>query len=436
MAQRCDRQTAERLGFGSAVPGTDGSCRHFDFIVVRICYICNEYPPGLHGGIGSVTQTLARALVHTGHAVRVVGLYCNGGAQPSPERDEGVEVWRLPEPRWPSGWIVARAKLFRLIRRWCQEGAVDIVEVPDYQGLAAGWRQLPVPVVARVHGSGCFIAAQANRTPSRLTALIERASLRRADFWCAVSQFAAEATQRLFRLDRSADAVIYNAVECDSRNTRPAVGHDVVFTGTLTPIKGVVTLFQAWPAVVAKLPDAKLHLFGKDGRTDTGSSMRAHLEASLDRSVRDSVRFHGHVSRERVLHALSSARAAIFPSYAEAFGLAPVEAMSCGCPTIYSRRPPGPEIVREDVDGLLVEPDDVEEIAHALVRLLSDDALAERLGRAGLCRVRERFSVETNRAANEAFYRECIDSFRAPVGRPGTFRRSLRAIAESGSRSK
>ena len=441
LTHRCDNRSRWSLDFTRkvtvlTVSSIEGNYLQHARFPVRICYICNEYPPGLHGGIGSVTQTLARSLVHAGHTVRVVGLYSCGETRTSPEWDEGVEVWRLPEPRWPGGWIAARTRLFRLVRRWCREGAVDIVEVPDYQGLAAGWLQLPVPVVVRSHGSGCFFAALADTAPRRLTAMVERASLRRADFWCAVSRFAADVSQRVFRLSGPADAIIYNAVECHAESAGPRSSGDVVFTGTLAVKKGVVPLIRAWPAVVARCPDAKLHLYGKDVQTDTGRSMRGHLEASLEATVRPSVTFHGHVSRGRVLEALSSARAAIFPSYAESFGLAPVEAMSCGCPTIYSRRPPGPEIVQEDVDGLLVDPDDVEEIAQAIVRLLTDDRLAERLGSVGRCRVRERFSLDATRAANEAFYQGCMESFNAPIRRRDRVRRPLDATAEAGALSK
>jgi hypothetical protein len=42
---------------------------------LELCFICSEYPPGPHGGIGTMTQVLARALVARGHGVRVIGVY-------------------------------------------------------------------------------------------------------------------------------------------------------------------------------------------------------------------------------------------------------------------------------------------------------------------------------------------------------------------------
>ncbi len=66
----------------------------------------------------------------------------------------------------------------------------------------------------------------------------------------------------------------------------------------------------------------------------------------------------------------------MFPSYAEAFALAPLEAMAAGCPTVYSQRGSGPELIENNRDGLLVEPDQPGEIAETIIRVLEDNNLA------------------------------------------------------------
>jgi glycosyltransferase involved in cell wall biosynthesis len=112
------------------------------------------------------------------------------------------------------------------------------------------------------------------------------------------------------------------------------------------------------------------------------------------------------------MRALAGASAAVFPSYAEAFALAPIEAMGSGTPTVYSRRGSGPELIRDGHDGLLVDPDRLEEIAFALVRLLTNDMLARSLGAAGRKRVTETFAPDRLVPANLAFYRQCIAEHR------------------------
>lgn len=121
--------------------------------------------------------------------------------------------------------------------------------------------------------------------------------------------------------------------------------------------------------------------------------------------------FHGHVTREKIFHALQTARLAVFPSYAEAFALAPMEAMACGCATVYTRRASGPELIEHNKTGLLVDPDQPGEIADAIIHLLTDDDLTRRLGDAGRKRIQEKFSIQAMVAENETFYRNCVSNF-------------------------
>jgi glycosyltransferase involved in cell wall biosynthesis len=184
----------------------------------------------------------------------------------------------------------------------------------------------------------------------------------------------------------------------------------IVFTGTLTFKKGIVGLARAWGIVAAARPEAELHIFGKD---ISGMEPQLRRECGVDASR--SIVFHGHTARSQVLQELARARAAVFPSYAEAFAFAPLEAMAAGCPTIFSTRTSGPEAVIHNVDGLLVDPDHPHQIAQAILSLLDDDALARRLGAAGRDAVAARFSLETILPAMEMFYLRAIDKFQRRV---------------------
>jgi glycosyltransferase involved in cell wall biosynthesis len=207
--------------------------------------------------------------------------------------------------------------------------------------------------------------------------------------------------------------VLHNPVEeapaaADERRD----GSRVVFAGTLTANKGVLPLLEAWSRVVRERPDARLDLYGRDSLLDGGGSMRAELEARLEPSIQHSVRFLGLVPRSDLLRAYERARAAVFPSFAEAFALAPLEAMSRGCATVYTRRCSGPEVIEDGRDGLLVDPARPDEIADALLRLLASPSLADQLGDAGRRRVRKDFSVEASLRRNEEFYGGCVARFR------------------------
>jgi glycosyltransferase involved in cell wall biosynthesis len=142
-----------------------------------------------------------------------------------------------------------------------------------------------------------------------------------------------------------------------------------------------------------------------------GQSMQASLLSRLRPESGGRIHFHGFVDRRQILQALQTARLAVFPSYAEAFAQAPMEAMACGCPTVYTRRTSGPELIDHDQTGLLIDPDRSDEIANSIIRLLKDDRLAQRLGDAGRKHIQENFSVETILTRNEAFYRKCLEAF-------------------------
>jgi glycosyltransferase involved in cell wall biosynthesis len=389
---------------------------------LRLCFVCGEYPPGAHGGIGTCIQVLGRALVRAGHSVRVIGVYPAGQPGASEEEDHGVRVWRLPEPSYPGGWIKARWQLYRTIAGWARSGDVDLIEVTDWRGPAAWWPRLAVPVVTRVHGSASFLARELHAAGSRSDFWLERASLRRADSWCSPSRYAAEGTRQTFGLATEPRAILPNPVELLEPLARPrSPGANVVFAGTLTANKGVLSLIDAWSRVLRERGDARLQVYGKDGRTATGGSMEAHLRARLEPMVRSTVRFHGHVPRDVLRDALATADVAVFPSYSEAFGLAPFEALAQSCPIVYTRRGPGPELLREGYEALLVDPDDPKDIAAAITRILNDPELGGRLASAGRDRVRREYSIDALVKRNELFYRDCCRAFRASVrmrGRP------------------
>jgi glycosyltransferase involved in cell wall biosynthesis len=185
----------------------------------------------------------------------------------------------------------------------------------------------------------------------------------------------------------------------------------VVYTGTLTAKKGIFGLIDAWPAVKGTCPSAELHLFGKDTRSATGRSIQQEMMERLPNELHESVSFHGHVATAELVEALSTARVGVFPSYTEAFALAPLESMGCGCPTISTKLSSGPEQLRPETEGLLVDPGRPGEVSDAIVRVLRDGSLAERLGLAGRARVLSNFTMSALLPVNESFYGDVARAF-------------------------
>jgi glycosyltransferase involved in cell wall biosynthesis len=348
----------------------------------------------------------------------VIGVYPPNHESPEFEVDQGVRVWRLRDSIYKGGWIAARIWLYRKVADWVRAGHVEVVEVPDYHGWAAGWKKFGAPVIVRLHGSLTYFASELHQPVDRMGYWLERSSLRRADYVCSVSEYTSKLTAQLFNIALDFAPVLYNPVEliADSPGV-PRAQNRVVFSGTLTGKKGVVSLIKAWTTVVKSRPDAELHIFGKDARAANGQSMQAVLSSLLN-GARASVHFHGHVSRQKLLDVFQTSGVAVFPSQAEAFAIAPLEAMASGCPTIYSQRGSGPELMEHSRQGLLVDPDKPEQIAEAILRVQSDISFARALGEAGRARVVERFSIDKLTAQNIAFYNRCVKDFHSRQQRP------------------
>jgi glycosyltransferase involved in cell wall biosynthesis len=141
-----------------------------------------------------------------------------------------------------------------------------------------------------------------------------------------------------------------------------------LFVGNDFDRKGGRVLLSAWPKVRARVPQAKLWIVGP-------RRARAKVEG---------VRWLGRVDPKDVATLREQASVFVLPSLFEPWGHVFNEAMSAALPCIGTRACAMPEIIRDEETGLLVKPGSDDELAEALIRLLADPVLAERLGRAAL----------------------------------------------------
>jgi phosphatidylinositol alpha-1,6-mannosyltransferase len=149
--------------------------------------------------------------------------------------------------------------------------------------------------------------------------------------------------------------------------------------------KGHDALLAALPRVRARVPHAQLWIVG------SGDDAPRLESTARERGVAGAVRFLGRVSDAELGSLYRSASVFAMPSRQEGFGLVYAEAMWHGLPCIGSTLDAAGEVIAEGETGLLVPYDAPEPLADALVRLLSDPALAARMGSAGAADARRRF---------------------------------------------
>ncbi len=402
---------------------------------MKILYLCDEYPPGPHGGIGTAVQLVAREMVSLGHQVEVAGLYSPGYGQADREIDQGVGVHRFREAidqpvfryrdhlgvrvlhRLLKGSGIRHLSIRKSMKAYqakldalIQEKRIDLVVVPDYQDyMRFCIRPLPllrfgVPRLVVLHGSKTFLARMAGTRESPAVRHMETEWVSQAQGIIAVSQFVESMSRRYFEWpDSLPTRVIPNGLVLRELQEGKAGGRDpnrVVFAGTLVESKGIYSLVEAWNRVAALRPLARLDIYGK--------GPISKIRALIRPEHRSSVRFWGHVGRRELSRAYEGASLGVFPSYLETFGMAALEAMHAGLAVIFTERTAGPELIEDGVDGLLADPDNPESLAEKMMDLLDFPEKAREMGDRARIKVHRQYGIARIATAHLEFYNRIL----------------------------
>jgi glycosyltransferase involved in cell wall biosynthesis len=153
-----------------------------------------------------------------------------------------------------------------------------------------------------------------------------------------------------------------------------------LYLGTIEPRKNLPRLIEAFDSIAANL-DCDLVIAGREGWKPE-ATRRAHADAAR----RDRIHFPGFIANEDMAAVLSAARAFVWPSLFEGFGLPPLDAMACGTPVVTSNTSSLPEVTGDA--ALLVDPLRVDAIAAAMKRIAADEPLRTQLRAAGFARAK------------------------------------------------
>ena len=173
--------------------------------------------------------------------------------------------------------------------------------------------------------------------------------------------------------------------------TRP----HALFVGVFERYKGIDVLFEAWPAVAEALPEAHLTLIGG------GSQWSAWRErAQGDATFRD-VEIFAPVPRSELIERLDGATCLVLPSRSEGLARIVLEAMARARPIVASRVGGIEEVLSDRSNGRIVECEDAEGLAKALIDVLGDRDEATRMGAESRRRVQARDPLREYEAGME-----------------------------------
>ncbi len=219
-------------------------------------------------------------------------------------------------------------------------------------------------------------------------------AVKRTDHIIAVSESTRQDTIRLLGAPEHKITVIYESANpvyrpVDNREALEQTkskyhisGDFILFVSTIEPRKNLPTLLKAYRQLLDSYKaNVKLAVVGRRGW------LSEEVFTLVDKlKLTNDVFFLGRVTGEDLLHLYNAAQLLAQPSFYEGFGLPPLEAMACGTPVVVSNVSSLPEVVGDA--GLLVDPEDVSELAVAIWRVLTDQALRADLIAKGLKRAR------------------------------------------------
>ena len=162
----------------------------------------------------------------------------------------------------------------------------------------------------------------------------------------------------------------------------------IISISRLVPKNGLETLIRSFKEVLRKFPDAKLMLVGK-----------GYLENELRKlssilGIENSVIFCGYIPHNVIPSYLASANVFVRVPVSEGFGIAFIESMACGVPVIGSKIGGIVDIINHGKNGMLVDPNDVKATSEAIIKILSDNQLAQKLALNGRKTVLSKFNWE------------------------------------------
>lgn len=226
-----------------------------------------------------------------------------------------------------------------------------------------------LPAVATVHDFTSITMPARHRLKTILSFnVFIGASLEKAARVACVSRAVADEAMRGFAVPASKIEIVPNGVS-EFFTPGGSEGDYVLYAGTLEPRKGLDVLLAVWWSLPTPRP--RLVLCG-----DAGWGTRTP----------EGVEVTGYVTRERLRELYRGARAFVYPSRYEGFGIPPLEAMACGAPVIASRTGAIPEFGTDA--ALLVDPGEPDALRAALVRVLGDAGLRSELRARGPERAR------------------------------------------------
>lgn len=404
-----------------------------------IVLVSRDFPPQHGGGIATFNKDLAESLARQGHIVTVItqsqdhnrvdfenGVWVHRLVVRDMPLSAEAHARRLPQNIW--NWS---ATAFQETCRIATHRRIDVVEAPiwDCEG-AAFLFERRWPLVTSLQTTLHFwLESHADKRADGdfMTAFgkpvlaMEQELMLGADGVRAISAAIARDIEKAYKFSFPAGQVKIAPlgmpdVAAPPAGAPPAANAPVrvLFVGRLEPRKGIDTLLAAVPQILARNPAVQFDILGDDTLPVPGTKTtyrEAFVATKTGQLASAHIDFAGRVDQERLVAAYAACDIFVAPSRFESFGLVFVEAMRAGKPVIGCLAGGMPEVVEQDVTGLLVVPGDADALAAAILRLAGSAELRAAMGDAGRRRFLDHFTDDQMADASLQLYRHAAVRF-------------------------
>jgi len=367
---------------------------------MRIAITVPLFPPKWLAGTEIATYNIAKHLARRGHEVHVITSLDEG--LPKESIEEGFYVHRI---FWRKirfvGVISFWMKIF-----WCLKRInPDIVHVQSVGiGIPAflSKKLLKKPYIVWGRGSEIYISWRFNKQILKLV-------LKNADIVIALTEHMKREIKKIcnrevFVIPNGIDLEKFSNLSKKNIRKRLKIKEDakiITFVGTLCLVKGVRYLIKAMKIIKQLYPNTRLVLVGD------GKEKKKLEKVVVELVLEGCVRFIGKVPNGEIPEYMVVSDVFVLPSLSEGFPNVVLEAMASELPIVATNVGGLPEIIKDGVNGFLVEPKDPEQIAEKVLLLLEDDQLRDKLSRNNRKEVK-RYNLGSVVERLEEIYQSCL----------------------------
>ncbi len=366
---------------------------------MRLLFITQDFPPQT-GGIQTYSYELSKRIANKADYFCVLAPNNKGSTNFDEKSTFNIRRFNIPNTLL---FLILLIRLPRIIK----EKSIDTV-------FHAQWQTLWASVRAKRKGKIKMIAAAAHAREllfnpfgkgffGRRYEQYKRKMLRQVDIWYPVSDFTAgllmkegvDSTKIKVMINGTNPSQYYpKNVEAFKEKTVGKSKKVILTVTRLVERKGVDLVINAMEDILKNVPDAFYLIVGE-------GQIKDKLQKMIDsKNLGRNVKLEGRVKYEELIDYYNMADVFVMPSKTEipdveGFGIVFLEANACGKPVIGSNSGGIPSAIKHNYNGLIVEENNVEQLTVAILKVLSDSELAQKMGENGLKFVEEKANWNT-----------------------------------------